>query len=502
MFDARACSTISATHRFVTLGRRRRPMRREFSILSAVTTLMVMTSLAYAGPPLQPVSENGQGVFHGSISNLEPATMGRIFRPGGNVSTCPVAKACPGITNADTEYHYRKHDFVNTGGSRCISVRLDPRACGGGSVVFPVAYVGAFNPADLCQNYAGDPSSSSHEVQEFTIDVPLWDPFSIVVGEVLAGGGCADYTLTLTAIGANALARADFGGDGLSDFVLQSIAGDVATWTMSSSWTISSGAVVGNPGTGWSVKATGDLEGAGSADIVLQHYATGAVAIWHMAGAVIIGGAVVGTPGAAWQVVGTGDFNGDDKSDLILQNSSTRDVALWHMNGNTITAGAVIGSPGAGWSVVASGDFNFDSARDLILQHTDGRVAEWQMSVTGLAISAGAIVASPSPEWRVISSGDFDWDAQPELLLQNSVSFEVATWELDSFTLTTGYNLGSPGGIWFVKGTIEGDRDGRSDIVLRHGATGEIAVWSISGGTILGGYIIGSPGVFYVPILQ
>jgi hypothetical protein len=82
------------------------------------------------------------------------------------------------------------------------------------------------------------------------------------------------------------------------------------------------------------------------------------------------------------------------------------------------------------------------------------------------------------------------------------VSFEVATWELDSFTLTTGYNLGSPGGIWFVKGTIEGDRDGRSDIVLRHGATGEIAVWSISGGTILGGYIIGSPGVFYVPILQ
>jgi hypothetical protein len=478
-------------------------MRRNLLILLSMTILVVTTSLAFADPPLQPVSENSHEVFSGSITLASPTSMGRISRYAGEVSTCPVAKVCPAISYPTEQFHYREHAFVNGGTSRCISVRLDPSGCGGeGHYVFPVAYVGTFNPANVCENYVGDASKSSVHPQEFTIDVPPGSPFRIVVTEVAANAGCPGYTLSLTAVGADALARSDFGGDGISDFVLQNTAGDIAIWTMNSSGSIASGAVVGSPGPGWNVKATGDLDAAGSADIVLQHYTTGAVAIWHMAGAVIIGGAVVGTPGLAWQVVGTGDFNGDDKSDLILQNAFTRDVALWHMNGYTITAGAVIGSPGMGWSVAASGDFNFDGARDLILQHADGRVAEWQMDMAGLAISAGAIVASPSPEWRIISSGDFDWDAQPELLLQNSLSFEVATWELDGFTLTTGYNLGSPGNSWSVKGTIESDRDGKSDIVLRHGATGGIAVWRMDGGSILGGYAIGSPGVLYMPLVQ
>jgi hypothetical protein len=454
--------------------------------------------MAGAGETLKPAPDNGQGTYAGSITAADPTMLGRITRIGA-VSTCPVQKICPGVYTATTSYRYHQHNFVNSTTTTCISVRLDASGCGDTShYVFPVAYVGTFNPADLCANYAGDPAESSLTPQEFTVNVPIGSAFTIVVGEVF-GSGCPSYTLTLTAEGANGLARADFNADGISDFVLQSATGDVAVWRMTA-WSILSGAVLGNPGGGWRVVATGDLDAAGSADIVLQNSSTGAVAIWHMAGPVIIAGGIIGTPGSAWQLVRAGDFNGDGKSDLVLRNSGTGAVALWLMNGYTITKGVVLGTPGVEWLVAATGDFNYDGALDLLLQNQlTGDLAEWQMSVSGDSIAAGAIIDAPLG-WKVIASGDFDSDAEPELVLQ-STAYDVAIWELDGFTVTAGYGLGAPSG-WSVLGTVESDLDGKSDIVLRHPATGEIAIWDMKGTTIEQGYSIGSPGAYYWPTVN
>lgn len=108
-------------------------------------------------------------------------------------SVCAEAKPCPGLNNGVGAFRYGAHTFTNTGPGGCITVVLqDP--CGDGRLM-AVAYLGGFNPADLCAGYLGDtgdsgpaPSMSFYAAQNAV--------YTVVVVQVLSGLSCSSYSLT------------------------------------------------------------------------------------------------------------------------------------------------------------------------------------------------------------------------------------------------------------------------------------------------------------------
>jgi FG-GAP-like repeat len=297
----------------------------------------------------------------------------------------------------------------------------------------------------------------------------------------------------------------DFNGDGKSDVSLQnSGSGDVAVWLINGS-TITSGAVVGSPGTAWKIVATGDFAGDGKADLLLQNSTTGDVVEWEMNGTVITAGAVIGSPGLAWKVIGTGDFNGDGRSDIVLQNSTTGDVAEWQMNGMAIAAGGIVGSPGPAYKLVAAGDFNGDGKSDLVLQNsTTGDVAVWLLN--GMTITAGPNLGGSGTVWHLIAAGDFNGDGRSDLILQNSTTGDAAVWRLNAAgtAIASGAVLGGSGTTWKVVGTADFNADGTADVVLQNTTTGDVAEWQLdsAGTAIVSGAILGGSGTSWVALMN
>src|SRR5262249_17067722 len=66
--------------------------------------------------------------------------------------------------------------------------------------IIPVAYLGSFNPSNLCTNYLGDPGGSS-TTTSFQVNVPANGTLVVCVQEVNHGqGGCSGYTVTVSGL--------------------------------------------------------------------------------------------------------------------------------------------------------------------------------------------------------------------------------------------------------------------------------------------------------------
>lgn len=135
-------------------------------------------------------------VQSGSITNTDLLENARLGRTGIG-STC-AGKVCPGALGAGTR-SYDAYNFTNfAADARCITVTVDA-ACAPASNgdVFSGAYIGTFDPTQLCLNYAGDlggsPVNGTSASYGFT--VPAGANFVVVVNESTAGAGCSNYTL-------------------------------------------------------------------------------------------------------------------------------------------------------------------------------------------------------------------------------------------------------------------------------------------------------------------
>jgi hypothetical protein len=71
-------------------------------------------------------------------------------------------------------------------------------ACGGSLEVMSEAYLGTYNPANVCQNYVADLGASPPPPGTYSFTVPAGATFVVVVNETTPGGGCAAYTLDVT----------------------------------------------------------------------------------------------------------------------------------------------------------------------------------------------------------------------------------------------------------------------------------------------------------------
>jgi hypothetical protein len=133
----------------------------------------------------------------GAIDLNDPKQEG-AFNRDFSPSVC-LPKACPAIVDADPR-HYDAYTFVNnTGAPQCVTITLTS-ACAGANDIFSAAYLGSFNDANLCQNYAGDIGRSPSQVggsASYSVVVQSGQTFVVTVYEQTGDAGCPGYTLTL-----------------------------------------------------------------------------------------------------------------------------------------------------------------------------------------------------------------------------------------------------------------------------------------------------------------
>src|SRR5437868_3507600 len=104
-------------------------------------------------PPPTPTPTPGGGcTVTGSIDAGDATQTDRMFRDGVP-STCAVPKTCPGPFGDGLQHHYDSYTYTNTTGTtQCVTV--DPTTeCVGTNYTFVVAYLGSFDPTNICTNY-------------------------------------------------------------------------------------------------------------------------------------------------------------------------------------------------------------------------------------------------------------------------------------------------------------------------------------------------------------
>jgi Carboxypeptidase regulatory-like domain len=121
------------------------------------------------------------------------------MRFDNNPSKCGTPKTCPGTSNSG-QLLYDIYSFTNQGGvSACVTITL---TAGCTSPITSAAYLGSFNPNNICQNYLGDLGNFSLFFTSYSVNVPAGGTLLVNVNEaVLRGlGGCSSYTLTVSGL--------------------------------------------------------------------------------------------------------------------------------------------------------------------------------------------------------------------------------------------------------------------------------------------------------------
>jgi len=138
-------------------------------------------------------------VVDGVIDASDPTQTDRLFRTG-IPGTCDALKTCPGPFGDGQQHHYDFYSFSNTfGETECINVDINT-ACAGTNLIFATAYLGNFDPTDICTNYIADEGDSPNPTQPFSFDLPAGQTVVLVVAEATADAGCSGYTMTVNGL--------------------------------------------------------------------------------------------------------------------------------------------------------------------------------------------------------------------------------------------------------------------------------------------------------------
>jgi hypothetical protein len=251
---------------------------------------------------------------------------------------------------------------------------------------------------------------------------------SITLGEVgtgryvvrAAAGGGVEIRLEQTG-------HSDFNGDGRSDVLWLNDGGTIRDWLAQSS-----GAFAGNTAnlnttvpTDWHIVATGDFNGDGVSDVLWESNA-GNVRDWLGQANGGFSGNVANlnvTMTSDWHVVGTGDFNGDGLTDVLWRNEGGM-VREWLGQSNGAFTGNVANfsvTVPTDWKIVGTGDFNGDGYSDILWRGSDGTVRDWlgtaNGSFTGNTANLNTLVSN---DWHVVGTGDFNGDGHDDILWRAS----------------------------------------------------------------------------------
>jgi hypothetical protein len=390
----------------------------------------------------------------GSITASDPTQTDRLFRDA-IASTCAAPKTCPGVFGDGLARHYDAYTFTNTSGStQCFTVTVDAMTCTGGQFLQAVAYLGSFDPANLCTNYLADIGGSPNPTGSFSFNVTAGQTFVLVINEANMNAGCASYTVTVdqSSLGVCSGPGTDFNGDSKQDYVLYNgSTRHTAVWYLNNNVFAGSAFAPTLPA-GWNVIDVADFNGDDSPDYALFNATTRQTAIWYLSGATFISAAFGPTLPSGWALVAVGDFNGDCKPDYVLYRASTRQTAVWYLNNNVFAGGAFGRTVPAGWNLAGVADFNRDGKTDYLLFNASTRQSViWYLSgVTFVTAAAGPTIASG---YQLIGVADFNGDGKPDYVLYNPSTRRTAIWYLNNNVfagsafgpiLPAGWNLVAP----------------------------------------------------------
>lgn len=130
-----------------------------------------------------------------STDTTKQTTNGRLGR-ANPPSSCSAAKACPGALGSGPRA-YNFNTFTNGPGPSCVTV--NPTSPSGASQLVAAAYLGAFDPTNLCANYLADQGAS---LQPFSFNVPANATFTVVVFESANATGGTAYSLQVSGLSA------------------------------------------------------------------------------------------------------------------------------------------------------------------------------------------------------------------------------------------------------------------------------------------------------------
>ena len=128
----------------------------------------------------------------GSITGGDTTQTGRLFRNAVN-GLCQAPKVCPG-PNDSLVRQFDSFTVQNQSSTaQCVTVSL---TSGCGTNLFLAAYLGSYDPANICTNYLADNGSSftgTSVPMSFTLAAGA--TVVVVVHEITANSGCASYSL-------------------------------------------------------------------------------------------------------------------------------------------------------------------------------------------------------------------------------------------------------------------------------------------------------------------
>ncbi len=137
----------------------------------------------------------------GSLAAGDTTQTGRMGRDAV-ANSCGIAKTCPGAIAGDTAQHaYDLYTFTNGPTAACVTITTTT-SCGvvNPNQIITAAYLGSFSPTNLCTNYLGDPGGSPSPTNSFQVNVPANGILVVNVHEITAGGGCSDYSVSVSGL--------------------------------------------------------------------------------------------------------------------------------------------------------------------------------------------------------------------------------------------------------------------------------------------------------------
>ena len=138
----------------------------------------LMLSPAACGDGGGPCELCPEATIFGLVGTNSAVQTGRLT-DNGVPSTCASLKACPGLFTASARFA-DAFTFVNEESNACITVSLQSTGS-----LFSVAYVGGYNPANICQNYLADIGrSTSDGGSNYSFNVLAGSEFVVVVHQV------------------------------------------------------------------------------------------------------------------------------------------------------------------------------------------------------------------------------------------------------------------------------------------------------------------------------
>ena len=161
-------------------------------------TYELMVATCSGGPGGCPSQEFSATLGTGSAA-AHGQQLGRLFRDG-ITSSCDSPKTCSIFTNTGLRT-FDAYTFRNSGNApACVRVDFQSN-CGSANGIQSAAYLGSFNPNNICLNYLADFGFSLiFSDASYSFIVPAGATFIVVFNENDPGAGCPNYKFTISGL--------------------------------------------------------------------------------------------------------------------------------------------------------------------------------------------------------------------------------------------------------------------------------------------------------------